>query len=76
MQPRPVPNENNPTIYNLRALVDIPCAQISFRLAKPGFMRQFSGTWTIAPYDNASLDEMVNRHRPSALHRLQVRGAG
>jgi hypothetical protein len=44
---------------------------ISFRLAKPGFMRQFSGTWTIAPYDNASLDEIVNRHRPSALHRLQ-----
>ena len=52
------------------------CAQISFRLAKPGFMRQFNGTWTIAPYDNASLDEMVNRHRPSALHRLQVRGTG
>ncbi len=52
------------------------CRQICFRLAKPGFMRQFSGTWTIAPYDNASLDEMVNRHRPSALHRLQVRFGG
>lgn len=45
---------------------------ICFRLAKPGFMRQFTGTWTIAPYDNASLDELVNRHRPSALHRLQA----
>ena len=46
--------------------------QIAFRLARPGFMRQFGGTWRIAPYDNASLDSLVNRHRPSALHRLQV----
>lgn len=49
-----------------------PAPQIIFNLAKPGFMRVFGGTWTIRPYDNASLDQLVNKHRPSALHRLQA----
>ena len=34
-------------------------------------MRDFSGTWQILPYDNASLDRLVNRHKPSPMHRLQ-----
>ena len=34
-------------------------------------MRDFSGTWQILPYDNASLDRLANRHRPSPMHRLQ-----
>ncbi|PSC76568.1 hypothetical protein C2E20_0772 [Micractinium conductrix] len=45
---------------------------ISFRLARSGFMKDFTGTWQIHPYDNASLDRLVNRHHPSPLHRLQV----
>jgi hypothetical protein len=45
--------------------------QISFRLARPGFMRDFSGTWCVRPFDNASLDALVNKHTPSPLHRLQ-----
>ncbi|KAI3436210.1 hypothetical protein D9Q98_002264 [Chlorella vulgaris] len=44
---------------------------ISFRLARPGFMRDFSGTWCVRPFDNASLDALVNKHTPSPLHRLQ-----
>ncbi|KAL4458976.1 hypothetical protein ABPG75_013841 [Micractinium tetrahymenae] len=44
---------------------------IRFRLARSGFMRQFSGTWQIRPFDNASLDALVNHHSPTPLHRLQ-----
>lgn len=44
---------------------------IRFRLARPGFMKQFSGTWQIRPFDNASLDQLVNQHSPTPLHRLQ-----
>jgi hypothetical protein len=39
-------------------------------------MRHFDGTWTVRPFDNASLDQLVNRHNPTPLHRLQARTAG
>ena len=49
-----------------------PTLQIHFRLARSGFMRDFSGTWVVRPFDNTSLDQLVNRHNPTPLHRLQA----
>ncbi|EFN53317.1 hypothetical protein CHLNCDRAFT_137004 [Chlorella variabilis] len=45
---------------------------IHFRLARSGFMRDFSGTWVVRPFGNTSLDQLVNRHNPTPLHRLQA----
>eukprot|EP00887_Chlorella_sp_A99_P006686 scaffold3.g6686.t1 len=45
---------------------------VAYRLAKPGFMRDFAGSWKVQPFDNAALDELVNHHAASPLHRLQA----
>ncbi|KAL4431610.1 hypothetical protein ABPG77_001452 [Micractinium sp. CCAP 211/92] len=60
--------------FTVRMIVEQRRAErtIRFRLARPGFMKQFTGTWQIRPFDNASLDQLVNQHNPTPLHRLQA----
>lgn len=42
--------------------------QVEFRLAKPGLMKDFAGTWRVQPFTQHTLDSISNSGQPK-LHQ-------